>query len=59
MKTAAIRGSARDVLTDERIAVGLDLMSASTGTLLRLVYPNMYPLHDPQGPWGRPDKDGR
>ena len=60
MKSAAIRGSARDVVIDERIAVGLDLMSASVPTMLRLLYPSLYALHDPAGNWGKPPgEDGR
>ena len=59
MKSAAIRGSARDVVTDERIAVGLDLMGASVPTMLQLLYPSLYAVHDPQGDWGKPRTDGR
>lgn len=55
-KSAAIRGSARDVVIDERIAVGLDLMSASVPTMLRLLYPTLYVVHDPSGDWGKPVK---
>ena len=55
-KSAAIRGSARDVVIDERIAVGLDLMSASVPTMLRLLYPNLYVVHDPSGDWGKQQK---
>ena len=59
MKSAAIRGSARDVITDERIAVGLDLMGASVPTMLQLLYPSLYAVHDPQGDWGKPQSNGR
>ena len=59
MKSAAIRGSARDVVTDERIAVGLELMSASVPTLLRLLYPSLYAVHDANGDWGKAHGSGR
>lgn len=59
MKSAAIRGSARDVVTDERIAVGLELMSANVPTLLRLLYPSLYAVHDPAGDWGKGKGPGR
>lgn len=59
LKSSAVRGGARDVVLDERIAVGLDLMSASVPTMLRLLYPSLYAVHDPQGSWGTPNQDGR
>ncbi|KAK9861048.1 hypothetical protein WJX84_009471 [Apatococcus fuscideae] len=53
VKCPALKGGAKDVLTDERFAVGLDVMAASTPALLRLIYPPLYPLHDPSGSWGQ------
>lgn len=58
-KCAALRGGARDVILDERIAVGMDIMSAHVPALLRLVYPPLYPVADPSGDWGRPDATGK
>ncbi|KAK9811733.1 hypothetical protein WJX72_009241 [[Myrmecia] bisecta] len=58
MKCAALRGTARDVNTDERIAVGLEIMAASVPNLLRLIYPNLYPVYDPAGDWGKPSPSG-
>ena len=47
------------MVTDERAAVGLEVMAASVPQLLRLLYPALYPVHDPAGDWGRPGPDGR
>ncbi len=44
-KCAALRGGAREVSPDERIAVGHELMAASVDGLCRHVYPDLYPLH--------------
>ena len=46
-------------MIDERIAVGLDLMSASVPTMLRLLYPNLYVVHDTSGDWGKPLKGSK
>ena len=46
-------------MTDERAAVGLEVMAASVPQLLRLLYPALYPVHDPAGDWGRPGPEGR
>ncbi|MEW5302407.1 MAG: hypothetical protein WDW36_005198 [Sanguina aurantia] len=51
-KSAALRGGAKDVNADERIAVGHEIMSAPVLALCRLAYPTLYVLHDPSGPWG-------
>lgn len=48
-KVAALRGSARDVNSDERVAVGFDMMSASVEALTKLLYPNLYPVYDMSG----------
>ncbi|KAK9828118.1 hypothetical protein WJX81_006860 [Elliptochloris bilobata] len=58
MKSTALRGG-KEVVTDERAAVGLEVMAASVPQLLRLLYPALYPVHDPAGDWGRPGPDGR
>lgn len=52
------RGGAKDVASDERIAAGHLLMSAPCDTLARLVYPAIYPLHDPSGRWGTEVDEG-
>ena len=59
LKLSAIRGGPRDVVLDERLAVGLDLMSASVPSMLRMLYPPLYAVHDRAGSWGRPQADGR
>lgn len=51
-KVAALRGSGRDVNSDERIAVGHTVMAGSVWDLLRLVYPAAYPVHELAGAWG-------
>ena len=58
IKSTALRGG-KEVVTDERAAVGLEVMAASVPQLLRLLYPALYPVHDPAGDWGRPGPDGR
>lgn len=58
-KTAALRGTGRDVNSDERTAVGHQMMTGSVPDLLRLIYPACYPVHDPAGGWGRPGADGQ
>ena len=57
IKGTALRGG-KEVVTDERAAVGLEIMAASVPQLLRLLYPALYPVHDPAGDWGRPGADG-
>lgn len=57
-KTAALRGSARDVNADERIAVGLELAAAPVSGTLRILYPGLFPLHDPSGEWGKQGPKG-
>lgn len=44
-KCAALRGGARDVPVDQRIASVFDFMSASTDEILKMLYPSMYALH--------------
>ena len=56
------RDPREDVPLDERICVGLDLMSANVPTMLRSLYPSLYILHDPRNPqidWGTPGIDGK
>ena len=45
MKSTAMRGGARDVPVDARIASTFDFMSASTEDILKMLYPTMYALH--------------
>ena len=59
LKSSALRGGARDVLPDERILAGFEIMAAPTAELLRYLYPNLYLISDPAGDWGRPTADGR
>ncbi|KAG7669812.1 hypothetical protein Ndes2437B_g05999 [Nannochloris sp. 'desiccata'] len=54
MKTAAIRGSGRDVNTDERAAVAAEIMTAPVTDILKLCYPACYRVDDQTGSWGRP-----
>lgn len=57
-KVAAMRGTARDVNADERIAVGFEMMAASPELMARLIYPDLYPVFEMNGEWGT-EKDGR
>ena len=59
LKTQALRGTAREVQTDERTAYAFDMAQASTEQLLQWVYPPLYPIHDTSSEWGKPDKSGR
>lgn len=58
LKTSALRGSGRDVNTDERAAVGYQIMTGCVPELLRLIYPACYRVDDPSGNWGRDRGDG-
>lgn len=60
-KTTALRGSGRDVSSDERTAVGHQMVACSVYDNLRLIYPSCYPVHELAGDWGkeRPDAPGR
>jgi len=58
IKCAALRGGAKDVNADERIAVGHELMAAPVEALCRAVYPDLYPLHDTSSDWGIEASDG-
>ncbi len=55
-KCTALRGGARDVNADERMAVLHELMSATVEGFCRGVYPDLYPLHErePKRPHPRP-----
>jgi hypothetical protein len=59
LKTQALRGTMRDVQTDERAAFAFDMCQASAEQLLQWVYPPLYPVHDISTPWGKPDDKGR
>ncbi|KAL6763866.1 COP-II coat subunit [Haematococcus lacustris] len=58
VKSAALRGGAKDVNPDERMAVGYDMMSAPVAALARAAYPDLYPLHETGGDWGMEGPDG-
>jgi len=58
IKSPALKGGAKDVSPDERIVVGHDIMAASPASLVKLLYPDLYPLHEAGGEWGTPDADG-
>lgn len=45
-KTAALRGGGRDVNSDERTAVGHQMVACSVYDMLRLVYPSCYPVYE-------------
>ena len=49
IKVSALRGSARDVNADERIAVGFEMMSSAVRQMAKLIYPNLYPVFDMTG----------
>lgn len=55
----ALRGSMRELSTDDRTVAAFEVNAASVDQILTLVYPAMYPVHDPAGDWGRPDEQGR
>ena len=59
LSSPALRGTMRDVQSDERASFGFDVNAASVAQLLAWVYPALYPVHDPTGDWGRPGPDGR
>ncbi|CAL8469171.1 g8712 [Coccomyxa elongata] len=59
LKTPALRGTMRDVSTDERAAYCFEISAAGVEELLTWVYPSLYPVHDPSGDWGKPDAQGR
>jgi len=58
IKVAALRGSARDVNADERIAVGFEMMASAVQQMAKLIYPSLYPVFDMTGDWGTVDADG-
>ena len=46
LKCAALRGTGRDVNTDERTAVGHQMVAAPVEDVLRLTYPACYPVYE-------------
>ena len=52
------RGGGKDVQADERIAAIHWVMQTPLDSLIRLLYPTVYPLHDPSEPWGMLDEQG-
>ena len=57
LKTTALRGSGKDVNTDERAAVGAQIVTAPVVDIVKLCYPSCYRVDDRTGDWGRP-RDG-
>ena len=55
LKSAALRGSGRDVNTDERAAVSHQITTGNVPDLIRLIYPSCYRVDKPEGPWGSVD----
>ena len=53
VKVAALRGSARDVNADERIAVGFEMMASAVQQIAKLIYPNLYPVFDMSGAFNK------
>ena len=53
LKSAALRGSGRDVNTDERAAVGHHIATGCVESMLKLVYPSFYRVDTEQGAWGQ------
>ena len=45
MKCPALRGGANDVMADERSAVGYEMLAMDVPTLLKILYPRVFPLH--------------
>jgi len=59
MKCKALRGGAKDVGVDDRVAVSYQMMSMSVAATLRFLYPTMYALHELGEDVGTPGPDGR
>lgn len=57
VKSAALRGSGRDVNTDERAAVAAEITTGGVDDILRLIYPACYRVDDAAGGWGREGGD--
>eukprot|EP00889_Picochlorum_renovo_P008544 jgi/Picre1/35574/NNA_003035.t1 len=52
LKTAALRGSGRDVNTDERAAVSHHITTGTIRDLVKLMYPSCYRVDQESGNWG-------
>lgn len=59
LKTASLRGSGRDVNTDERAAVGHQITASSVPDILRLIYPSCYRVDNLSGNWGKEVLDSK
>ncbi len=59
LKSAALRGTGRDVNTDERAAVSHQVTTANVPDLMRLIYPSCYRVDQEAGPWGSKDQNKR
>ena len=53
-----MRGSGRDVNSDERAAVSAQIMTAPVEDILKLCYPACYRVDDRSGDWGQPQANG-
>lgn len=58
LKTAALRGTGRDVNSDERAAVSAQIMTGPVGDIVKLCYPACYRVDDRSGDWGQPQANG-
>ena len=53
------RGGAADVNSDERVAVGFEIVGSRIDVVLKLLHPSLYPLHDLRADWGQCGPDGK
>ena len=58
IRSSGLRGGFKDTLIDDRMVALYSLMEAPIDTFVRIVYPTVYVLHDPSGPWGQ-EVEGR
>lgn len=58
MKSKALRGGAKDVGLDDRVALGYHMMAMGVSATLRYLYPTLYPLHTLEDSVGKPGPDG-
>lgn len=59
IKSAALRGTGRDVNTDERAAVSHQVTTASVSDIVKLIYPACYRVDQESGSWGLVDQKRR
>jgi protein transport protein SEC24 len=58
IRSSGLRGGFKDTLIDDRMVALYSLMEAPIDTFVRIVYPTVYVVHDPSGPWGQ-EVEGR